>query len=454
MKKSMTKTRFIAFTLMLLLFGSMAMICDMPVMAADLPVYETTVSEATSSTIIVGYEGKYITDTKEALARINEIRKEACDEGIINPETGEPLTSADYVPLKWSSSLEKIARIRAAEGSIRPSHTRPNGSAWNTVFMDNMKSNSEDLAWNYSSTTMIGGINQWYGEKYDWVNNTGEETGHYTSMIRPEFKYIAVADFYSSNAPEYPNTVSAEFSRTESGLDETMLNESGACIQKIEVPISCLSDLAIKNIPDNLAAGDTATLTATVSTSLIDAWNKTAKTDNLKVYSGCAWSSLDTDVVTINESGELKGIEIGTAKIQATIGSNDISETVVVKKDNKISMIPDKLQMFYTGQAFALSMENGKDLKWSGTGSIKSITYYLDENGETKTTTENSGATALGEAPVNTGDYYAYVTVAGDEDYVSTSDYIPFTIKKANPDIGIVSYEGGLIDADTNAKTL
>ncbi|MFR3346417.1 MAG: CAP domain-containing protein [Anaerobutyricum sp.] len=43
------------------------------------------------------------------------------------------------------------------------------------------------------------GIMQFYMEKQYWVkeNPTGEETGHYTSIINPKYKYVGCGDFYS-----------------------------------------------------------------------------------------------------------------------------------------------------------------------------------------------------------------------------------------------------------------
>lgn len=63
---------------------------------------------------LVGVEGSYVTQAKEALKRINEIRYEACKEGIQKMDeygdpTTEKLTIKDYKPIKWSLELEYIA---------------------------------------------------------------------------------------------------------------------------------------------------------------------------------------------------------------------------------------------------------------------------------------------------------------------------------------------------------
>ena len=66
--------------------------------------------------MFLGIKGSYITDMQNALNRINAIRKEACDEGIKDPRNeSRNLTSSDYVTIKWSSDLDYIARIRAAD---------------------------------------------------------------------------------------------------------------------------------------------------------------------------------------------------------------------------------------------------------------------------------------------------------------------------------------------------
>ena len=47
---------------------------------------------------------------------------------------------------------------------------------------------------------MITGIDQWYGEKQDWVKQTGGVTGHYTSMINPNNLYVGLATFICPDA--------------------------------------------------------------------------------------------------------------------------------------------------------------------------------------------------------------------------------------------------------------
>lgn len=184
-KKNFSKINVLAFISLVFI---VSMFFRIPVSAA---VRNTDVTAASSDNTWVSVEGTFYSNTKtEILNRVNAIRKEACKEGVTNPSTGKALTMADYVPIKWSSDLEWIAQTRAAEATVKESHTRPNGTDCFSVQHNGVNSWGEVLAWNYSG--MMHGIEQWYEEKGDWVKNTGAVTGHYTSMINPENLYIGL----------------------------------------------------------------------------------------------------------------------------------------------------------------------------------------------------------------------------------------------------------------------
>ena len=166
---------------------------------------------------------------------INQYRKEACDKGYPDPrDSSRKLTSSDYVPIKWSSDLEYIARIRAAEASILVSHTRPNGESCFSLSSPNgIDSYGEVLAWN-GTDSMLTGIKQWYEEKQDWLDqNANAVTGHYTQMIDPDHLYVGIAAFLNNDGA-YPNTTSGEFSYDVS-LDEETAPAIQNCTQTIEV---------------------------------------------------------------------------------------------------------------------------------------------------------------------------------------------------------------------------
>ena len=292
-----------------------------------LPTNKTTASEGCT---LVGVEGEYITDAQNALKRINEIRYEACKEGVWkmdgygNPTT-EKLTLSDYKPIKWSSALEYIARIRAAEATVVLAHERPNDENFftSTLTSNGQKSYSENLAWN-GGKSMLSGIEQWYEEKSDWVNKTGKTTGHYTSMINPDYNYVAVATFYNPDAG-YKNATSAEFSY-KTGLDETMNEMAGECIQTLEVKDSYLSlKLPVNNTSIKAGENTQAQASAVITNPSAIMHGKTCAAS---LIGDMTWTSSNKQVATVDKDGKITGIDYGTATITAKSGT--LLQTITV----------------------------------------------------------------------------------------------------------------------------
>lgn len=133
------KNKFVALLLSVSVLTGMTVpvsASEMQQEIAELPAVETlqndTVTESDSleeNCVWLGLKGSYLANADAALKRVNEIREEACREGVQDPrDPDRKLTMADYVPIKWSSDLEYIARIRAAEASVYMDHERPNGT--------------------------------------------------------------------------------------------------------------------------------------------------------------------------------------------------------------------------------------------------------------------------------------------------------------------------------------
>lgn len=282
--------------------------------ASALKVLPTDVKTPSADCTFLGIEGKYITQIQEALDLINKIRKEACDEGVVNPSTGKPLTSGDYVPIQWSAGLEYIARIRAAEASLTMDHARTNGKSIWFSSPNGTSSNAEVIAWNWSET-MTKGIEQWYGEKNDWVNNTpGAVTGHYTSMIKPGNRYVGLGTFCSNNT-RYYNTTAGEFS--SSSNDSTRGTSTGNIIQTLEVKNNYISYEI--NCPDKISSSDKLSITATVS--FTDYWGDPITTKGLVLTDDTAdkikWSSSNSNIVVSNGTITIKSC--GKANITAEL---------------------------------------------------------------------------------------------------------------------------------------
>lgn len=291
----------------------------------------------TDGNLLVGITGTYSTETAETiLERLNAIRKEACDEGVIDPATNQPLTASDYKPLKWSSDLEAIARLRAAEAALRPAHDRPNGQRCFTVkTTNNEQSFAENLAWNY--TDLMAGIEQWYGEKQDWVDKTGKQTGHYESIISTRYNYVAVSAFELSKGYIYPVAVAQEFS-DKATMDSQKNEFAGSCMQAIEVAGSAVSKLAFTaSSPLSLKTGSSHNLVLNATVGF-EAYNQKSNCTG-PVQDGAAWTSSDDTIAAVDSKGQITALKDGSVTITATVG-NISAELTVEVSENAVDPAP------------------------------------------------------------------------------------------------------------------
>lgn len=299
-----------------------------------LTVLPSDASSPRSGCTFLGLEGEYITQIQESIDQINKIRLEACKEGIENPATGNALTMDDYVPIKWSSDLEYIARLRAAEASLTMDHARTNGQSIWFKSPNGISSRGEVIAWNWSKT-MTMGIDQWYGEKADWVNNTGGVTGHYTAMINPNNRYVGMGTFVSE-LTQYPNTTVGEFCGSSYGeIDSSRGSSTGKIIQTVEVTNS--------NISYSLSGTDTLSVSASVT--FTDYWSSSLTTDGLILVGESAanvkWSSSNTSVATVSNSGKITRVGCGSADIIASLpGGATMKKSVNYNHDFQTTTTP------------------------------------------------------------------------------------------------------------------
>ena len=200
-------------------------------------ILNSEVNINSASTSLVGIEGNFLTPDKQAiLDRINAIRKEAVAEGIVN----------NYVPIKWSTALEKTAFSRAAEASVTRNHKRLSDKDIWSAWPSGNFSLAENLAWNYDG--FMTAINQWYEEKADYVKSlsgasVSAQTGHYESLINPELTYMGLAAF--DNPKNSWITIAQSFG-TASGGSEELAGGYGKAIQYTEVNSSQTPTFATK----------------------------------------------------------------------------------------------------------------------------------------------------------------------------------------------------------------
>lgn len=296
-------------------------------------ILETDVAAPYSDCSMLLVYGSYYSQAQEALDRINEIRKEACEAGNVpDPrDDSQMLSASDYVPIKWSRDLESIARIRAMESSMTIAHKRLNGRYIFDVSYNGVTSSGEVLAWN-NRKTMVSGIEQWYAEKSYWVNSvSGKVTGHYTAMINPSYTYVGLGEFYSDEM-QFSNTVAGEFSG-RSNLDETMQGASENVMQKVEVANSLIDDYVLDGM-DTIYTEQEADLTPKGKVS----YGSTVY--RLGVLGDITYSSSAPSVARIDQNGVVTGIKSGTAVITATRdGSVLATLTMTIKCNHEKELI-------------------------------------------------------------------------------------------------------------------
>lgn len=334
----MTQKRGFMFSMSTFMFALIllaeAVITPLSVWAA--PVRARNTQTVKSGCYIVNVAGSFENpNVTLLLKRINEIRYEACVEGVPDPRnSARRLTKADYVPIKWSTELEKMAMLRAAEATIVWGHNRPNGESdpWNAAY--GKKSYAENLAPGDTKEA----IETFYSEKSAWkkIRVYNNSTGHYSTMIDPSYKYVSLGSFKNSLGRE---RAAMELS-FETNLSETKVGKYGSYIQQIEMTKSIANQylakdpsatveekvvevvkISLNKSRVNIAAGESVTLKTTVSPS--GALNKTVK-----------WTTSDSSVAKVS-GGKVTAIKAGNATITA-VSSNG------KKASCKITVFPIK----------------------------------------------------------------------------------------------------------------
>ena len=274
-----------------------------------------------SGNIFINVEGSFSSETKDTiLARVNEIRQEAYDEGYVT----------QYVPLTWSASLEAVAQLRAVEADLLWDHSRPSGKSWSVISYGNHTSNAENLAWNDSG--MMQGIAQWYGEKadYDTYFHGGTpagQIGHYRNLINPDMKSIGIACFRAGSGAFCITSESGRFTDT----DQNKSSLTGAVTQLMETRTGYLSNPTL--IGENgLKTGDTSTLTFKITATYPSDIH--TSTGEYNITENISWTSSNPSVATVSSDGTVTAVGPGDAVITASVGTLSCSIDIGVDKDD------------------------------------------------------------------------------------------------------------------------
>ena len=374
---------------------------------------------------VVGIKGTFATPDKQAIVdRVNAIRKEAYNEGLVDR----------YVPVKWSTSLEKASLRRAAEASLAdiPHHRLTGEQLYGGEYSDNFAHLAGNLAWNRQG--LMKAIEQFYDEKQD-LGKSGAVTGHYEHMIDPRWTTVAMSAFMrpkdSERHVQYYE-ISQLFAEN-SGDSDNLVGEYGDSILYTEANPSDIKGISLQN---NLV------LKPTTSTqiNLIGYFKIKFKSYEVIIPTNRDWSSSDTSVATIDRDGNITAHKSGTTTITVTSDSKTYSTTVTVS-DNASSNTSSAQDIKYgrwirSGSRWWFKHNDGSyttndwekidgvwyrfdNSGWMQTGWVKDGSwYYLDGSGAMKTGwlkdngswyyLQDSGAMKTGWMKVSGKWYYAY----------------------------------------------
>ena len=319
-------------------------------------VLSSEVLNPASGNVLVGLKGEFLTPDQQAiLDAINAIRKEAADEGLVDK----------YVPIKWSTDLEKAAFARAAEASVTMDHTRLSGKEIWSAFPSGNSVLGENLGWNHDG--FLKALEQWRAEKADYVKkksggSTNGGSGHYQTLISPKFTHMGIAAFKNPNNPYNAVTIAQAFG--DAATSEELVGSYGPAIQYAEVTSSNLSTVKNKAVVVEKALKEFRT-----SSSDQSGW---VKTDG-KWY--------------FYESGDLKTGWVKTGGKWYYLDDLGVMQTGFVKVDGSWYYLSSSGAMF-TGWG----TDGNRWFYFDGSGAMKTgwlkengVWYYLDASGIMKT---------------------------------------------------------------------
>ena len=319
-------------------------------------VLSSEVLNPASGNVLVGLKGEFLTPDQQAiLDAINAIRKEAADEGLVDK----------YVPIKWSTDLEKAAFARAAEASVTMDHTRLSGKEIWSAFPSGNSVLGENLGWNHDG--FLKALEQWRAEKADYVKkksggSTNGGSGHYQTLISPKFTHMGIAAFKNPINPYNAVTIAQAFG--DAATSEELVGSYGPAIQYAEVTSSNLSTVKNKAVVVEKALKEFRT-----SSSDQSGW---VKTDG-KWY--------------FYESGDLKTGWVKTGGKWYYLDDLGVMQTGFVKVDGSWYYLSSSGAMF-TGWG----TDGNRWFYFDGSGAMKTgwlkengVWYYLDASGIMKT---------------------------------------------------------------------
>lgn len=223
--------------------------------------------------------------------------------------------------LKYDARLEQIALMRAAELVVNYSNTRPDGSAWHTLYTQNCvaKTYGENIAYGLNSYKAED-----YFDSFTETDNGYEGQGHRRNMLSPYFNAVGIACLTMDNVTFYVQAFAL--------VEETEDAEApvvGPMQFELTVPAAELKISSIE-IPEPAAVMPLDS-TAPLPT-VAGQFRFVHSVEGLPVVMASLepnWIPLNPEVAKV-ASGQLVAVAPGTTRLYWTVGDSEVHYSVTV----------------------------------------------------------------------------------------------------------------------------
>lgn len=253
-------------------------------------------------------------DARAMLKLINDFRT-GSEAWYWNSDNKTKTVLTDLSPLTYDYQLEKDAMQRAAEIALYYSHTRPDGTGWDTV---GSLTYGENIAAGYP-ITYINVFGMWQESSADY-----EHQGHRRNMLGRNYATVGIGHVTAGGCEFWVQ----EFGLRNSGAGKTAVvdTEKEMTVQINEAILSGKSITGFASRTLNLdyeTRMELPLLNVTVSRD--DSWSYIT---DIKVKPE-KWTSSDTEAVSVEE-GTATGFIVGKTKLTATLWNSQYSVTANV----------------------------------------------------------------------------------------------------------------------------
>ncbi|WP_133406214.1 Ig-like domain-containing protein [Parashewanella tropica] len=281
------------------------------------------------------------------------------------------------------------------------------------------------------------------------------------------------ADWTSSNPDVVSVSGTGLLSAVDNGIADITASLSGVTTEKVTITVS---DASLSSISLSVNRSDTAVN----EKSQVSAMGTFSNNTKIALVNGVTWKSSDDAIFTINNSGELTGVAVGTANITATfdgVTSDPLSHEIVADEATSIYISKSTTSMekgenfqFATSAKFRVQADEVVSVEWASSNiNVATVSnsglVQATAVGETKISAsrDDFNAEPITVTVVEAGNDLVSIEITPDKDVSSlkVGEKVTFTAEgtyeddsKANLDVNSVTWqentEGQFAQWETN----